>query len=260
MKHGTKFNHTRSRVPSRSTYLLATHTHALFLRDSRAMWEARLSTRSWSRKSSRGTRRSISTSPGSWATAAWLAAFPKTVDAQIPSPLIRVIFRRHMREPFRDLRKLGDASVSSGFSSTPENKGVVNGASSPALPYLSEMLRTLVWVILEYEWSHNSPWTAMESRGPLVCPLVASRGRQLTCIMDVDAHWARSLQPPDLFFVEPLCCPHHCQFVLCRRWCVAPLFLWGRVGQVLVDVSTCRSGFVVHFCLILFFFSSSVPL
>ena len=242
MKHGTKFNHTRSRVPSRSTYLLATHTHAFFfLRDSRAMWKARPSTRSWSRKSSRDTRRSISTSPGSWATAAWLAAFPKTVDAQIPSPLIRVIFRRHMREPFRDLRKLGDASVSSGFSSTPENKGVVNGASSPALPYLSEMLRTLVWVILECEWSHNSPWTVRESRGPLVCPLVAPRGTAAHVHHGCGHLLGALTSASRSFFCGALCCPHHCQFVLCRWWCVAPLFLWGRVGQVLVDVSTCRS-------------------
>ena len=41
---------------------------------------------------------------------------------------------------------------------------------------LSEVLRTWVWLILECEWSHNSPWTARESRGPLVYPLVAPRG------------------------------------------------------------------------------------
>ena len=136
MKHGTKFNHTRSRVPSRSTYLLATHTRVLFvLRDSRPCWKPVLS-RVLGVRRIRGTQGGpFSTSPGSWATAAWLTTFPKTVDAQIPSPLFRVIFRRHMRQPFQDLRKLGDASVSSGFSPTPENKGVVNGASSPALPY-----------------------------------------------------------------------------------------------------------------------------
>ena len=111
-----------------------------------------------------------------------------------------------------------------------------------------------VWVILECEWSHNSPWTARESRGPLIYLLVAPRGTAAHvhrgCGHPLGALASAS---PHLFFVEPLCCPHHCQFVLCRWWCVAPLFLWARFGQVLFDVTTCRSKFVVHFCLIFFF-------
>ena len=41
------------------------------------------------------------------------------------------------------------------------------------------------------------------------------------------------------FFLEPLCCRHHCHFVLCRWWCVVPLFLWAGGGLVFVRVSTC---------------------
>ena len=197
------------------------------------------------------TGRSISTSPGSWATAEWLTASPKTVDAQILSPLFQVIFRRHMRKPFRDLRKLGDTSVSSGFSPNPENKAVVNRASSPALPYHERR---------KVHWSQGgASHLGLGDSGVRVVPQFSvgcqgvSRSVGLpACCSAWDgcshASWvwtptgrARfSLQIlATIFFVEPLCCPHHCHFVLCRWWCVVPLFLWARVGQVLIDVSTC---------------------
>ena len=105
---------------------------------------------------------------------------------------------------------------------------------------LSEALRTWVWLILECEWSHNSPWTARESRGPLVHPLVAPRGTAAHvhhgCGHPLGALASASRSWPTFFFVGHLCCPDNCHFVFCRWWCVAPLFLWARVGQVLGDV------------------------
>ena len=122
---------------------------------------------------------------------------------------------------------------------------------------LSEMLRTLVWVILECEWSNNSPWTARESRGTLVYPLVAPRGTAAHvhhgCGHPLGALASASRSWPQYFFVQPLCCPHHCHFVLCRWWYVVPLFLWARVGQILVDVFMCVARSVVRLCMIFFF-------
>ena len=98
---------------------------------------------------------------------------------------------------------------------------------------LSEMLRTLVWVILECEWSHNSPWTARESRGPLVYLLVAPRGTAAHvhhgCGHPLGALASAS---PHFFFVEPLCCPHHCQFVF------VPLV----VRRAVVSLGACWTG------------------
>ena len=247
MKHGTKFNHIRSRVPSRSTYLVATHTHALFfLRDSRAMLEARPSTRSWSSKSSRDSRRSILTSPESWATAAWLIVsghLQKTKGANL----------------FGIYESSGMLRSRGGSAQLQRTKALSTERQVPHSRTTKGALMGDAWHLgLGDSGVRVVPHFSVDCQGvsrsvglPACCS--AWDGCSRASWVWTPAGRARFSLATISFFVEPLCCPHHCQFVWCRWWCVAPLFLWARVGQVLVDVSTCRSGFVVHFCLIFFF-------
>ena len=129
-----------------------------------------------------------------------------------------------------------------------------------------EVLRTVVWVILECEWSHNSPWTARESRGPLVQPLVAPRvtaahvhpgcGHPLGALASASRSW------PHVFFSRASLLSSSlslCFVPLVVRRAVVSLGTWW-TGPCL-RFHVCRSGCVVRLCLIFSFsFLSSVPL
>ena len=216
MKHATTFNHTRLRVPSRSTSLFATHplapSSSCAIRG--ATFEARPSTRSLSPKTSRDTRRSFSTSLGSWATAAWHTPLPKSVDTQNRLSTVSGHLQKALIRICESLGVLRSQVVSAQLREDRGKSRTSRITNDEGCADISRVLRALVWVILGV----SGPTLLCGLQGSLKVRwstrLLLRVWRLLTCISGVDTDLSRSLQLPDLghiFFRSlPLLSPSMC--------------------------------------------------